>query len=367
MKRWKMIVPAVLVAGCVMSAAVYAEETMSYENSGIVETDLSGKTLDFLSTDLDGNTVIGKQLYAGNTITMVVLWGTWSPECMEELPKVAQVYERLQEKGCGVVGLDYETDLEGDEAMEAAKTALEECGAGFPNAVMPTKLDEKVSGYPTAFFVNSDGIVLTAPLTGAVGDSCEGTINALLDGTITPAAEIEFQQATLDAAKSADDAGNVAGDAGDGSTAAGISGDGSSVAGVSGDGSSAAGVSGDGSSVAGDAGDSSSVAGDSDAVFELPDGAGNVGNMLEDAGIGTVMPGDAANAYGAAQSEGEDVKTMIVARNANMRDAPHGNFMRVIPSGTTVKVLGTAGDNNDWYQIEIYGIVGYLYQDLLTE
>ena len=41
--------------------------------------------------------------------------------------------------------------------------------------------------------------------------------------------------------------------------------------------------------------------------------------------------------------------------------------MGIVPSGTTVKVLGTAGDNNDWYQIEIYGIVGYVYQDLLTE
>jgi len=59
--------------------------------------------------------------------------------------------------------------------------------------------------------------------------------------------------------------------------------------------------------------------------------------------------------------------TMVVARNANMRDAPHGEFMRVVPSGTVVKVLGTAGDNNDWYQIEIYGIVGYVYQDLLRE
>ena len=58
---------------------------------------------------------------------------------------------------------------------------------------------------------------------------------------------------------------------------------------------------------------------------------------------------------------------MVVAKNVNMRDAPHGNIMRVVPSGTTVKVLGTAGENDDWYQIEIYGIVGYVYYDHLRE
>ncbi|MBP3205219.1 MAG: TlpA family protein disulfide reductase, partial [Lachnospiraceae bacterium] len=233
MKRWKMIVSASLLAGSVMSAAVSAEDTVNFENPGSemlvdapvsyegaggevivdapvsyedaggevlgdapvtppaqLDTNMVGKTLDFLSTDLEGSRVIGKTLYADNTITLVILWGTWSPECMNVLPELAQLQERLQEKGCGIVGLDYETTLEGDEALQAAKAALDECGIEYPNAVMPTKLNEKVIDYPTAFFVNRDGIVLTAPITGADVGSFESTINALLEGTIQAAAQI---------------------------------------------------------------------------------------------------------------------------------------------------------------------------------
>ena len=97
----------------------------------------------------------------------------------------------------------------------------------------------------------------------------------------------------------------------------------------------------------------------------------NAPDLTEDAETVISMFEDLSNGREAESPDEIEIpteeKTMIVARNANMRDAPHGEFMRVIPSGTTVKVLGTAGDNNDWYQVELYGITGYVYQDLLRE
>ena len=304
-----------------------------------VDTNMAGKTLDFLSTDLEGNRVIGKNLYAENTITLVILWGTWSPDCMNVLPELAQLQERLQGKGCGIVGLDYETTLEGDEALQAAKAALDECGIEYPNAVMPTKLNEKVADYPTAFFVNRDGIVLTAPITGASVDSYEQTINALLERTIEAAAEISLGNS---AAQAAGDAGTGGGMTG---TAGGVTQDPNNMGGMG----TAGGMSQDPNNMG---------------------GMGTAGGMTQDPNS---MNGTGA-AFGMPQDQGnsgtepeEEVKTMVVAKNVNMRDAPHGNIMRVVPSGTTVKVLGTAGENDDWYQIEIYGIVGYVYYDHLRE
>jgi len=294
--------------------------------------------------------VIGKKLYADNTITMVVLWGTGSPECMEKMPELAEMHERLQGKGCGIVGLDHETTLEGDEAMEAAKTALEECGATFPSAVMPTKLDERVTAYPTAFFVNRDGIVLTTPITGTDIGSYEGTINALLEGTIEAAAEITpGNSAVEDAGAAVDASDNMDLNSGTGSQ--------SEVETTSQNGTEAK------------TQDQIGM----EFLNQTGMGTNDQAAMGPQDQVGTeFQTGDVTGTQNVAVAEPQsevaaEEHTMVVARNANMRDAPHGEFMRVVPSGTVVKVLGTAGDNNDWYQIEIYGIVGYVYQDLLRE
>ena len=320
-----------------------------------VDTNMAGKTLDFLSTDLEGNRVIGKNLYAENTITLVILWGTWSPDCMNVLPELAQLQERLQGKGCGIVGLDYETTLEGDEALQAAKAALDECGIEYPNAVMPTKLNEKVADYPTAFFVNRDGIVLTAPITGASVDSYEQTINALLERTIEAAAEISPGNSAAQAAGDAGTAGGMTG------TAGGMTQDPNNMGGMG----TAGGMTQDPNSMNGTGTafgtpqDPNSMNG-TGAAFGTPQDP----NSMNGTGAAFGMPQDQGNS---GTEPEEEVKTMVVAKNVNMRDAPHGNIMRVVPSGTTVKVLGTAGENDDWYQIEIYGIVGYVYYDHLRE
>ena len=154
------------------------------------DKEMIGEVLEFSTTDLDGNAVTSEELFSQNTITMVNIWGTWCPYCVKEMPELAQMEERLQEKGCGILGLDYETSLTGDEALQAAKEALEEYGVSYPNAVLPEELGAKISSFPTTFFVNRDGVVLTMPIVGAYVDSYEPTLDALLNGTIEAAAPI---------------------------------------------------------------------------------------------------------------------------------------------------------------------------------
>ena len=198
MKSCKMMIAAALLAGCVMSVPVRAGETMNYGDVGTAipaeqedpGREMVGEKLEFTTIDLEGNTVTSKELFSGNKITMVNFWGTWCPNCMDEMSYLAQLQERLQEKGCGILGLDYEMALTGDEALQAAKDVLQEYGVTYPNAVMPEELNEKVIGYPTTFFVNEDGVVLTLPIVGAYVDGYESTIDALLEGKIEAAAPI---------------------------------------------------------------------------------------------------------------------------------------------------------------------------------
>ena len=67
-----------------------------------------GRILSFETTDLDGGAVSSADLFRDNKITMVNIWGTWCPNCLNEMAELAQMHERFQALGCGIVGLEFE-------------------------------------------------------------------------------------------------------------------------------------------------------------------------------------------------------------------------------------------------------------------
>lgn len=144
---------------------------------------LIGQTLSFVTTDLDGNEVRSEDLFKDNSITMVNFWGTWCPACVNEMAELAQLHTRLREKGCGIVGLEYEKKPM-EEVREAAEAILANNGVAYPNAICPADLSIRKSfvGYPTSLFVDSEGRIVTYPIVGAAIDQYESTIDKLLAG-----------------------------------------------------------------------------------------------------------------------------------------------------------------------------------------
>ena len=142
-----------------------------------------GRTISFETTDLDGNTVTSDDLFKNNEITMVNLWGTWCPNCVNEMEELARIHTRLQEKGCGVVGIEWERQP--IETMKDEVLAfLEEKGVNYPSVIMPedNEIFNQVTGYPTTFFVDSTGKILTFPIAGARVGEYERTVEKLLGG-----------------------------------------------------------------------------------------------------------------------------------------------------------------------------------------
>lgn len=95
------------------------------------EGELVGQVIQFESTDLDGNPFNSADLFKDNRITMVNLWGTWCYNCMNEMGDLAEIHKRLQEKGCGIVGVEYEK-LPLEMVKETALQVFEENGTTFP-------------------------------------------------------------------------------------------------------------------------------------------------------------------------------------------------------------------------------------------
>ena len=142
-----------------------------------------GQTISFVTTDLDGNEIRSEDLFKENKITMVNFWGSWCPACVGEMAELAQIHTRLQEKGCGIVGLEYEREPI-ENVRDAAEAILTNNGVTYPNAICPADLPIMNSfvGFPTSLFVDSEGRIVTYPIVGAAINQYESTIDKLLAG-----------------------------------------------------------------------------------------------------------------------------------------------------------------------------------------
>lgn len=152
---------------------------------------MKGQKLSFTTTDLDGNTVTSEELFSQNKITMVNCWGVWCPNCVDEMEELADMHTRLQEKGCGIVGLEWEREPT-EETYQLARDSMEEWGTNYPNALMPEEVNDHLEAFPTTFFVDQTGTVLEMPIVGAAVDQYESTLESLLEGEeSTPETESE--------------------------------------------------------------------------------------------------------------------------------------------------------------------------------
>ena len=135
-----------------------------------------GAGVSFTTKDLDGNTVSSDELFGRNEVTLVNIWATWCGPCVGELAELQQIHLRLQEKGCGVVGLLVDDDL------DSARALVKQNGITYPVILAPRNYYNffPTEAYPTTYFVSRDGNILTSPVVGAYVNEYEGKVEALI-------------------------------------------------------------------------------------------------------------------------------------------------------------------------------------------
>ena len=125
---------------------------------------------------------------------------------MNEMAELKEFHDKIQEKGCGVVGLEYEYEWD-DEVVKNSKDALNGFGITYPNVLIPEELVEELLGFPTTFFVDKEGTILCMPVTGAYVDKYESALESLLQGEA--AADIPVDDAANAIAENQDVSYNV--------------------------------------------------------------------------------------------------------------------------------------------------------------
>ena len=155
-------------------AAAETAETAAEEDTAAQEDvaadELSAEAADalqFTTVDLDGNAVDSAELFGAHEYTMLNLWTTWCPYCIQEFPDLAVLSEEFAEKDCAIIGVLLDADNE--EKIAEGKALLEEGGVPYANLVPWDGIadDFSVPGVPTSFFVDRNGNLVGEPVVGA--------------------------------------------------------------------------------------------------------------------------------------------------------------------------------------------------------
>ena len=151
---------------------LYEEYVSLYEDR---ETFISGIKLHkptrdnflFETKDMDGNAINMADVFAGHKVTMINCWATWCNPCIKELSQLQKLSKTFEEKDCQIIGLCSDLHMKSDPAE--AVSILQKKGVTYLNVVAPDEdhLFYKLVVYPTTYFVDSEGRLLSDPIFGA--------------------------------------------------------------------------------------------------------------------------------------------------------------------------------------------------------
>jgi len=138
---------------------------------------------DISTTDINGGAFDATALRE-NRLTVVNLWATWCPPCVEELPALAELQEAYSAEGVQIVGVLI--DASEDGAIDAANTLLKDAKASFTSIIPETLLEsnviQDVEYVPTTLLVDADGNILDTIVGGNDYSSWSGIIEDTLAG-----------------------------------------------------------------------------------------------------------------------------------------------------------------------------------------
>ena len=141
---------------------------------------ISGMTIEFDSTDLEGNAVNSKDVFGKNKYTMVNIWASWCGPCIQELPELEEINKEFEAKGCGIIGLL--TDGTDPSGLADAKEIIADAGVTYLNVIDSTGIANmlQVTGVPTTVFVDENGKIVGRTIVGANPEAYKKVMEELL-------------------------------------------------------------------------------------------------------------------------------------------------------------------------------------------
>lgn len=132
----------------------------------------------FNAVDLEGNAV-DETIFQDHELTMVNAWATFCGYCLKEMPDLAELNDEFAEDDFQIVGIVMDVfNRDGtysDGQVELAKEAVAKTGADYrqmmPSAELALGQLSDINSFPTTFFVDKEGNIISDYYLGAKGKS----------------------------------------------------------------------------------------------------------------------------------------------------------------------------------------------------
>ncbi len=181
-----VILAAVFMSGCGEKGPAESTPVQSgQENPDTSSQEEEAVPVVFEAMDLEGNEV-SSDVFSETKLTMINVWGTFCGPCLREMPDLGELageYEPEEFRLIGIISDVQEGDTE--EKISLAESLIEETGADFTHLLLNESLYlgllTGVSGVPTTFFVDENGIVVYVVQGAKDKEMWQKIINGLLE------------------------------------------------------------------------------------------------------------------------------------------------------------------------------------------
>ena len=125
----------------------------------------------FTTEDLDGNEVT-ESILKDKDVTMINIWGTFCPPCIEEMPELASLAASLPDNVSLITWC-----LDGMDAKQTVEEIMKESGFANPTIISGDgdlmELYRALMYTPTTVALDADGNMVGEPLIGSPKDAKE--------------------------------------------------------------------------------------------------------------------------------------------------------------------------------------------------
>ena len=176
-----------LLAGCttpkpaatltpVITPVPVPEESVVPEDSAAPATSETNRVSfgKFTATDLNGNEVT-QDIFSNKDLTMINIWATFCPPCLEEMPELGALSTEYADKGFQIIGIVADAqDSSGAisaSQVDLAKEIVQKTGASYTHLLPSEDLIRiklnAVSAVPETVFVDKNGDIVGEPMVGS--------------------------------------------------------------------------------------------------------------------------------------------------------------------------------------------------------
>ncbi len=156
------------------------------------------KLFEFRFPDLSGRLVSNTDARFLGKVVLVVITGSWCPNCHDEAPFLADLYNRYRDRGLEIVALDFEEPAQMDD-LARLRAFVWHYGIRYTVLVGgdPDDVNKKIpqlvnlNSWPTTVFIGRDGLVksihagFASPASGDFNGQLKAEITARVEALLT--------------------------------------------------------------------------------------------------------------------------------------------------------------------------------------